>query len=68
MTVCSAHVRFWGQSDVFGTYISGGTGALCWSWEKGRSMALDTNTFLMVLAAAIMVMGVVVWAMFKKVS
>jgi hypothetical protein len=35
---------------------------------KGRSMALDTNTFLMVLAAAIIVMGVVVWAMFKKAS
>ena len=31
-------------------------------------MALDTNTFLMVLAAAIIVMGVAVWAMFKKAS
>ena len=29
-------------------------------------MALDTNTFLMVLVAAIIVMGVVVWVMFKK--
>jgi hypothetical protein len=36
--------------------------------KKGAPMALDTNTFLMVLAAAIMVMGVVVWAMFKKAS
>ena len=34
--------------------------------KKGRSMALDTNIFLMVLAAAIIVMGVVVWIMFKK--
>ena len=34
--------------------------------EKGRSMALDTNIFLMVLAAAIIVMGIVVWVMFKK--
>ena len=31
-------------------------------------MALDTNTFLMVLAAAIMVMGIVVWVVFKKAS
>jgi hypothetical protein len=31
-------------------------------------MALDTNTFLIVLAAAIIVMAFVVWAMFKKVS
>jgi len=31
-------------------------------------MALDANTFLMILAAAIMVMGIVVWVMFKKVS
>jgi len=30
-------------------------------------MALDTNTFLIVLAAAIIVMGIVVWVMFKKV-
>ena len=29
-------------------------------------MALDTNTFLIVLAAAIIVMAFVVWAMFKK--
>ena len=41
---------------------------MCWSREKGRSMALDANTFLMILAAAIMVMGIVVWVMFKKVS
>jgi hypothetical protein len=39
--------------------MSGGTGALYWFQEKGRSMALDANTFLMVLAAAIMVMGIV---------
>jgi hypothetical protein len=31
-------------------------------------MALDTNTFLIVLAAAIIVVAFVVWAMFKKVS
>jgi hypothetical protein len=31
-------------------------------------MALDTNTFLMVLAAAIIVMGIVVWVMFKKAA
>ena len=31
-------------------------------------MALDTNTFLIILAAAVMVMGLVVWVMFKKVS
>jgi hypothetical protein len=29
-------------------------------------MALDTNTFLIVFAAAIVVMGFVVWVMFKK--
>jgi hypothetical protein len=31
-------------------------------------MALDTNTFLIVFAAAIIVVAFVVWAMFKKVS
>jgi hypothetical protein len=36
--------------------------------KKGRSMALDANTFLMSLAAAIMVLGIVVWVMFKKAS
>ena len=36
--------------------------------KKGRSMALDANTFLMIFAAAIMVMGIVVWVMFKKTS
>jgi hypothetical protein len=35
---------------------------------NGRSMALDANTFLMVLVAAIVVMGIVVWVMFKKAS
>ena len=34
--------------------------------KKGRWMALDTNTFLMVLVAAIVVMGVVIWVMLKK--
>jgi len=34
--------------------------------NKGRCMALDTNTFLMVLVAAIFVMGVVIWVMLKK--
>ena len=29
-------------------------------------MALDTNTFMIVLAAAIIVMGIVAWVMFKK--
>jgi len=42
--------------------------AHCGGPEKGRSMALDTNTFLMVLAAAIIVMGIVVWVMFKKAA
>jgi hypothetical protein len=36
--------------------------------EKGRPMALDTNTFLIVLAAAIVVIGFVAWVMLKKVS
>jgi hypothetical protein len=36
--------------------------------KKGRSMALDTNTFLMVFAAATIVMGIVVWFMFKKAA
>ena len=36
--------------------------------KKERSMALDTNIFLMVLAAAIIVMGIVVWVMFKKAA
>ena len=31
-------------------------------------MALDPNTFLIVLAAGIIVMAFVVWTMFKKVS
>ena len=35
---------------------------------KGGPMALDTNTFLIVLAAAIIATAVVVWAMFKKIS
>jgi hypothetical protein len=36
--------------------------------EKGRPMALDTNTFLIVLAAAVVVIGFVVWVMFKKAA
>ena len=48
-----------------GSLLAGGTGALWWS-GKGRWMALDTNTFLMVLVAAIVVMGVVIWVMLKK--
>jgi len=36
--------------------------------KKGRPIALDNNTFLIVLAAAIVVMGFVVWVMFKKAS
>lgn len=35
---------------------------------KGRPMALDTQTFLMILAGAVVAMGVVVWIMYKKVS
>jgi hypothetical protein len=31
-------------------------------------MALDTNTFLMVFAAAILAVGIAVWVMFKKIS
>jgi len=58
-----------GKADVFALTYPAEQAALCWSREeKGRSMALDTNTFLMVLAAAIIVMGVAVWAMFKKAS
>jgi hypothetical protein len=43
-------------------------GALYGWLEKGGTMALDTNTFLIVFAAAVIVMGFVVWMMFKKVS
>src|SRR5262245_65289574 len=53
---------------VFCAYMSRGIGAMCEWLEKGGTMALDTNTFLIVLAAAVIVMGFVVWAMFKKVS
>jgi hypothetical protein len=56
------------EADVFCIYISGETGAWCWSRGKGRSMALDTNTFLMVFAAAILGVGIAVWIMFKKVT
>jgi hypothetical protein len=56
------------KADVFFAYISGGTGALCRSRGKGRSMALEPNTFLMVFAAAILVVGIAVWIMFKKVT
>ena len=31
-------------------------------------MALDTQTFLMILAGAVVAMGLVVWIMYKKVS
>jgi hypothetical protein len=31
-------------------------------------MALDTNTFLIVFVAVVVVMGFVVWAIFKKAS
>ena len=31
-------------------------------------MALDTNTFLMVFAAAVFGVGIAVWIMFKKVT
>jgi hypothetical protein len=31
-------------------------------------MALEPNTFLMVFAAAIVVVGIAVWIMFKKVT
>ena len=34
---------------------------------KGLLVALDTQTFLLVLAGAIVAMGVVVWVMYKKV-
>ena len=36
--------------------------------KKGCSMALDANTFLIIFAAAIMVIAIVVWVMFKKTS
>jgi hypothetical protein len=36
--------------------------------EKGRPMALDINTFLIVFAAVVVVVGLVVWTMFNKVS
>jgi len=53
---------------VFCAYMSRGIGALYGWGKKGRTMALDTNTFLIILVAAVMVMGFVVWVMFKKVS
>jgi hypothetical protein len=43
-------------------------GRIVQALENGRPMALDTNTFLIVLAAAVVVMGFVVWVMFKKAS
>jgi hypothetical protein len=33
--------------------------------KKGRSMALDTTTFLIVFAAALALMGVVAWLRFR---
>jgi hypothetical protein len=33
--------------------------------EKGRPMALDTTTFLIVLVAAIVLMGLVIWLKFR---
>ena len=36
--------------------------------KKGASMALDINTFLIVMAAAIVGIGFAVWIMYKKVS
>jgi hypothetical protein len=33
--------------------------------EKGRPMALDTTTFLIIFAAALVVMGLVVWLKFR---
>jgi hypothetical protein len=33
-----------------------------------RPMALDTNTFLIVLAAAVVAVGCVGWVMYKKAS
>ena len=53
---------------VFCAYMSRGIGALYGWGKKGRTMALDTNTFLIILVAAVMVMGFVVWVMIKKVS
>jgi hypothetical protein len=33
--------------------------------EKGRPMALDTTTFLIVFAAALVLMGLVMWLRFR---
>jgi hypothetical protein len=57
-----------GKADVFALTYPEEQAQCAGPGKKGAPMALDTNTFLMVLAAAIMVMGVVVWAMFKKAS
>jgi hypothetical protein len=35
---------------------------------NGYPMALDTQTFLIVLAGAVVAMGLVVWVMYKKVQ
>jgi hypothetical protein len=35
---------------------------------KGPAMALDTNTFIIVLIAVTVAMGFVAWAMYKKIS
>jgi hypothetical protein len=37
-------------------------------WKRGDPMALDINTFLIVFAAVVVVVGLVVWTMFNKVS
>jgi hypothetical protein len=36
--------------------------------QKGGPMALDTNSFLVLMAAVLVVMALVVWVMFKKAS
>ena len=35
------------------------------SGERGRPMVLDTTTFLIIFAAALVVMGLVVWLKFR---
>ena len=66
--IAASDVRFQEQADVFALTWPAEQAHCAGPGKKGRSMALDANTFLMIFAAAIMVMGIVVWVMFKKTS
>jgi hypothetical protein len=45
-----------------------GIGALYARGKRERSMALSTNTFLIVAALSLVAIGFVAWVMYKKVS